>query len=156
MKAFETCSDAGAHDTVSREAQRFFRTGAVVVLAAVGLLSTGCPGFGCLYERTAGMARIAVVQSSTRAGSCPNDPVEVLFDFTPNEASNTNLVATGERLTVTSGSDPARSWVEASGLPVGSVHPATRSDETNGACAPLGFSLDDVDYKVAADACYGK
>ena len=140
---------------LGRTFERGFRDVAGALVAAVGLIATGCGG-PCFYQKTAGTARITAIQAHSGGGSCPNDGVEVLFDFTPGAASKTDLATTGTRLLVGEGLEPARSWVEASGLTVGSVHPATRSDETYGSCSPEAIILDDIDYRVGANACFGK
>lgn len=118
----------------------------LLLVAAIGLGSSSCRGCGCVFEETAGTARITAIQAGSDL-PCPNGSVEVLFDFTPTDPSKADKAATGVQLQVGQGS------VEASGLSVGSSHRATRLDQTRGACSPLGFQLDDVDYVAA---CAGK
>jgi hypothetical protein len=128
------------------QGNRFSRVLAVGLVAMPGLLSTGCQGFGCAYRDTPGTARIT--SNDAGSGACTS-PVVVLFDFTPNDPSKASLAVTGVRVQVGEGVDPSRAWVDASGLSVGSVHPATRSDETHGSCSPREINLDGVDYTTA-------
>jgi hypothetical protein len=113
------------------------------------------PGFGCVYEETLGSARVTSVSPSTDS-SCPSGGAEVRFDFIPADAAKASLAISGVRLTVGTGYDPARTWVDASGLSVGSVHPAKRMDERSGGCSPREVILTDLDLEKGASACFGK
>lgn len=121
-------------------------------LCCVVLAGSGCGG-PCEYRRTTGTARVTAIQSSAGGNACSNG-VNVLFDFTPSDATQTELAATNVEILVGDGKSPPRSWVESSGLTVGSVHPATRSDMTSGSCSPMIISLDDVDYAAGTNACF--
>jgi hypothetical protein len=126
--------------------------GGLVVL--VGVASTGCWNLSCEYQHTAGVARVTAIQAPSING-CSNG-VDVVFDFTPSDGLKADVAATGVRLLVGGGLSPAKAWVEASGLSVGSDHPATRSDVVRGGCSPLEITLDDVDYRAGANACFAK
>ncbi len=107
------------------------------------------------YTETPGTARITAVDPAPADQfNCTNDPVRVLFDFTPADASLASRSATGVALTIGPGRNPPRAWVTASGLSVGSEHPAIRSDEAVGSCTPLVWELSDVDESAALAACY--
>lgn len=105
------------------------------------------------YTPTPGTARITAVETAPADQlNCKNDPVRVLWDFTPGDPGAGNA-ATNIQLTV-GGANPPRTWVEAEGLAIGSVHPAIREDGPNSPCGPLFFTVTDVDTKAGTQACY--
>lgn len=107
------------------------------------------------YTDTVGTARITSI-SSAPAGqyNCPNDPVRVLFDFTPADPAQASLAASSVALTVGAGANPPRAWVTASGIAVGSDLPVTRHDQPVGPCAPTAWSFTGIDQTAALAACY--
>lgn len=124
---------------------------ALVVVAAVPLWA--CGGGGCRYADTPGTASILSVETPpTGENACPRDPVQVTFRFTPTDASLP--VTASFALTIGDGKHPPRAWVTASGLGVGTVHPAVRSRITEGTCTPLIIVLTDVDHAAANAACF--
>jgi hypothetical protein len=119
-------------------------------LGALLAAASGCaegPECSTRWSDTAGTARIVSVESAPWDwDQCPvADPVVVRFDFTPTDPARSALAVTGWML---GGKPPARSWVSASGLTVGSEHPATQSG-----APPIGVYLDDVDYAAGDAAC---
>ena len=131
-----------------------------MLLASVAL--SGCPlvddpivGGPCEYDDTPGTATIVSVQDADPAGNnCANDPVEVIFDFTPDDAGAADLAATGWHLTISAGENPPRAWVEDEGLTEGSEHSAIRRDITQGTCTPILYEFTEVDYDAGVAACY--
>jgi hypothetical protein len=106
------------------------------------------------YTPTPGTARITAAETAPADElNCKNDPVRVLFDFTPSDPG-AGGAATNIRLHIGSGENPPRAWVEAEGLAIGSVHPAIREDQPNGPCTPEVFTLTDVDTMAGIQACY--
>jgi hypothetical protein len=98
---------------------------------------SGCGGH-CEYEDIPGKARIVSVDPAPMTGAnCKMERVKVVFDFFPDDPSEDDLVEKGWVLTTgVPELNPPRSWVESSGLTVGSEHPAIRSEITQGSCPP--------------------
>jgi len=112
-------------------------------------------GGPCEYEDTPGMATIVSVESApTNALNCTNNPVEVIFDFQPDEPARVNLAATGHTFTIGEGVNPPLSWVQAEGLTPGTQHACIRRDITKGTCTPVLYQFPDVDTQAGLDACY--
>jgi hypothetical protein len=113
---------------------------------------TGGP---CSFERTPGKARIVSADPApTNEKNCSTESVKVVFDFTPDDPDKADLAQKGVPLVLGGGHNPSRSWVESSGLTVGSEHPAIRTEITEGSCPPGDISLTDVDYAEADDQCF--
>lgn len=138
------------------------RTWPALLLAACAATAGSCARSGpgpigrCgAYVSTPGTARITAVEPAPAGEySCTNDPVRVLFTFTPAAGADPSLAATGVALTIGAGANPPRAWVQAQGLTVGSEHPAVRLDEHGGACTPLVWRVTDVDTDAGLRACY--
>jgi hypothetical protein len=115
------------------------------------------PIFGgpCKYLDTLGVATIVALETpEPDVLNCPNDPVEVIFDYQPDDPASRDLGATGLRLTISEGVNPPREWVESEGLTVGSQHVCIRRDIASGTCSPLLFDFADVDYEAGIELCY--
>ncbi len=109
----------------------------------------------CKYHDTPGVATIVSVDAADPGDlNCPNDPVEVVFDFEPDDPDAGNLAATGLSLTISEGLNPAFSWVTEEGLEVGTQHPCLRRDITRGTCTPIIYQFTEVDYQAALEVCY--
>jgi len=122
------------------------------------LLVTGCAADGMgkcgAYTDTVGTARITAISSAPAdQGGCRNDPVRVLFDFTPADPTKTSLAASGIGLTIGSGQYPPRAWVTASGINVGTDLPVIRHDQPVGPCSPTGWTFTSIDHAAALAAC---
>jgi len=126
-------------------------------LGASPTVPNGQPLFGgpCEYADTPGTSTIVAVEAPDPSLlNCSNNPVEVVFDFLPDDPANEHLAATGERLTIGEGVNPPRAWVEGEGLMVGSQHPCVRRDMVSGTCTPLLFEFPDVNVQTGLDVCY--
>jgi hypothetical protein len=129
---------------------------ALVALSALAACDSAVPvdGHCGAYTSTPGIARITSVETPpSDQFNCSRDPVRVLFDFIPTEPGSTKG-ATGAQLTVAGGANPPRAWVTASGLAVGTEHPAVRADQPVGPCSPVVYTLTDVDLNAGASACF--
>jgi hypothetical protein len=130
---------------------------AAVVLAAVAMAACHTEtkiGTCGTYTDTPGTARIVSVETAPAGEyNCRNDPVRVLFDFTPTDPQAASLAASGVNLTIGAGMNPPRAWVTSSGLTVGSDHPAVRSDQPVGPCSPVVWKLTGLDYGAGLEAC---
>ncbi len=128
----------------------------LVLLASVAV--SGCDtitGGPCTYDDTPGTATIASVEDADPAdNNCANDPVEVVFDFAPDDPGAADLAATGLRLTIAGGANPPLAWVEDEGLTEGSAHDVIRRDITRGTCTPVLYEFLNVDYDAGIAACY--
>lgn len=118
-------------------------------------------GGGCAYAEISGVARIVSVKPADPSlYNCRNDPVEVVFDFVPNDPTATGSYRfpawadTGQHLTVSGGANPPRQWVLGAGLAPGTTRACVRSEITAGTCTPVIFTLSDVDYTKGAEACW--
>jgi hypothetical protein len=133
-----------------------FRLSVCVLMVTV---LCGCDGWlvggPCTYQDTPGVATIVSVETANPSdNNCPNDPVEVVFDFAPDDPDIGDLEATRFSLTISSGTNPPLSWVTAEGLEVGTQHPCMRRDITRGTCTPIIYTFTEVDYDAAAEQCY--
>ena len=124
----------------------------------------GCraePTGPCAYVDIPGECTImAVMEPSADAMNCSNDPVEVRFDFIPDDLDARedyrfpNMADERQLLTVAGGANPPRTWVEDEGLTEGSRHACVRREITRGTCTPVLFEFTGVDTEAAADQCY--
>lgn len=136
------------------------RTWPALLLAACAATAGSCARSGPIgrcgaYVSTPGTARITAVEPAPAGEySCTNDPVQVLFTFTPAAGADPSLAATGVALTISAGANPPRAWVAAQGLTVGSEHPAVRADQQGGPCSPVVWRLTDVDTDAGLRACH--
>ena len=136
------------------------RPGLAVLSAASALLVlAGCgadaPGRCGPYTDTPGTARITSIANAPAGQyNCANDPVQVLFDFTPADPANASLAASGVALTIGAGQNPPRSWVTASGITVGADLPVIRSDQPVGPCSPVSWTFTSLDEAAGLAACY--
>jgi len=122
-----------------------------------GLVIEGGP---CDYNEIAGTATIVAVQDADpTANNCKN-PVEVVFDFepappvTPDDYAYPSLPDTERRLTVGDGKNPSVEWVQQQGLVEGVQFGASRWEIASGACTPVLFFLQGVDYESYKDTCF--
>jgi hypothetical protein len=133
------------------------RVAALVAAAAFALVGCGADAVGrCgAYTDTVGTARITSISSAPAdQHNCRNDPVRVLFDFTPADLSKASLAASGVTLTIGSGQNPPRAWAAAAGINVGADLPVTRHDQRVGPCPPTGWTFTSIDLAAALAACY--
>lgn len=133
--------------------------GAAILAAA---LSSSCTTEGVgrcgPYAQTPGTGHVTAIRAAPAGGNnCPNDPVEVTFDFTPDDPALSALAATGRTVTTGDGKNPPSAAVAACGLAVGSDHPAVRKDEQGGSCPPVVIELGDLGgaaCQAALAACF--
>ena len=118
-------------------------------------------GGPCEYVAISGVATIVSVgEVDPQHYSCPNNPVQVLFDFVPDDAGATEAYRwpdwpdTGQRLTIAAGANPPRRWVTEEGLTAGSQHRCLRREVVSGACPPVLFEFPDLDQESGRAACW--
>lgn len=145
------------------------RTGLLIALASV-LVLAACNGDGgdglvieggpCDYDEIAGTATITALQDADPTANNCRNPIEVLFDFepappvTPESYSFPSVPDTARRLTVGDGKNPSAEWVTQQGLEVGAQFTASRWEIVSGACTPVLFFLQGVDYDRYKDTCF--
>ena len=114
---------------------------------------TGGP---CTYTSTTGTATIVSLNSaSTNSNNCNNNPVEVVFNFTPANPADANDATDKNRvLTVGDGKNPPLNYVLSKGLTIGSIHPCTRQIEVSGTCSPVVFIFTNVDLSDYSASCF--
>ena len=117
------------------------------------------------YIETPGTATIlAVRDADPELYNCDNDPVEVLYEFAPDDPNAEPhpeipwgyTVEDGWHLTIGGGASPPREWVESESLTVGSQHRCIRRHLTHPTAmpSPVTFFFPDLDYDAAIDACW--
>jgi hypothetical protein len=119
----------------------------------------GCGSFPfggpCEYQDTPGVAIIVSVEAADPADlNCPNDAVEVVFDFAPDDPDAGQPAATGLSLTISAGLNPPVAWVRQEGLEVGTQHPCMRRDIVSGSCTPITYRFTEADYDEVLELCY--
>lgn len=113
-------------------------------------------GGSCTYTRTQGQATIVSLNSANpSSNNCNNNPVEVVFDFAPDNPANANNVMDKNRvLTVGDGKNPPLNYVLGKGLSIGSIHPCIKQNIASGTCTPVIFTFTDVDLSDYAASCF--
>ena len=113
-------------------------------------------GGPCTYKSTQGRATIISLKSSgTNSNNCNHNPVEVVFDFVPDNPANANKATDKNRvLTVGDGKNPPLNYVLGKGLSIGSTHPCIKQNIASGTCTPVIFTLTDVDLADYAASCF--
>lgn len=110
-------------------------------------------GGPCEYADVPGTATIV---SITDAGSdlynCDIEPVEVLFDFIPDNPDETS--ESSLHLTVGSGLNPSRNQMIDKGIVVGGTYKFKRMEITKGTCTPTIYAPEDIDLSDYADFCW--
>ncbi len=98
---------------------------------------------------------VSLNSASTNSNNCNNNPVEVVFDFTPANPDDANDATDKNRtLTVGDGKNPSLNYVLSKGLTIGSTHPCTRQIEVSGTCTPVAFTFTAVDLSDDAASCF--
>ena len=117
-------------------------------------------GGHCEYAEIPGTATIISMGPPTGAvANCGNDPVEVRFDFTPNDANARDAYRcphssdNNRQLLVGEGKNPPRSYMESKGITVGSTHKCIRMEITEGTCTPVLFEFSKIDLSDYGDYC---
>ena len=117
-------------------------------------------GGPCSYSDFAGTVEIIrVVDADPGAYNC-KDAVEVLFDFVPDDPSDIDHYRfpgtsnENNRLTVSSGQNPPRSWIEDEGIAHGSKLKCVRREIKQDTCTPVIFFFPDLDYSKATELCH--
>lgn len=127
----------------------------ILIVLAVIIVTFGCldPLIDgrCKYVDIPGtVVVISVTDADASANNCPNDPVEVRFNFTPDDPAARDLYIYGDvtdtnrRLTVFDGKNPPRHWVVDQGLTEGSTHRCIRHEAIEGTCTPVIFDFPDL------------
>lgn len=118
--------------------------------------STPLVGGPCTYTDTPGSATIMSMSNANPSlYNCKNNPVEVIFNFTPDDSSKANdATDKNQSLTVGAGANPPRDYAINKGLTVGSVHQCIRQNETSGACTPWGFTFPSIDFSDYGTYCF--
>jgi hypothetical protein len=135
-----------------------FRGAAILGAALLSSCTTEGVGRCGTYETTPGTGHVTAVEAAPAGeNSCPNDPVKITFDFTPDDPALTAFAATGRTVTIGDGKNPPSAAVAACGLTVASDHTAVRKDERGGSCPPVIFELTDLggaECQTALRACF--
>lgn len=111
------------------------------------------PAYG--YATTSGWATVTAHRTpDPHAYNC-KDPVEVHFDFKPDDSAATDryrfpeVVDTDQILTVGGGANPSLPWVEEMGLVPGSQHRCERLELEAGVGPPVLYQFPDIETNNA-------
>jgi hypothetical protein len=137
------------------------------LLLAMVLILAGCPGLNssrldpCSYMDVPGTATVVEVRDAAPGRySCPNDPVEIYFDFAPADPQVqpseriSGLPLTHLPLKIGSGMNPPRAWAGEMGLVAGAQVPCVRREIVKGACPAAVYVFPSLDSPAAEKACY--
>ncbi len=107
----------------------------------------------CAYEEVVGKAVITEINKATaKPFACVNSPMEVLFDFYPNDESLNNLSTDKDQyLILPNAMDPPLKLIERKKIKVGDAYHGVQQRLVSGDCKPAiytFFDLDLSDYKV--------
>jgi hypothetical protein len=113
-------------------------------------------GGPCTYSETAGQAKIVSLNAAAPGSlSCKNNPIEVIFDFTPDDPLKANIETDKNRhLTAGEGFNLPKYYVIGKGVTVGSTHRCIRGNITSGTCTPVGFIFPDIDLSDYGAYCF--
>ncbi|NTV23495.1 MAG: hypothetical protein HGA85_03915 [Nanoarchaeota archaeon] len=123
----------------------------VMMLAVTSCVPEQRSGGGCTYNRIDGKAEIISISDAPPEDyNCPDSPKKVVFRFTPNNPDSTKNYKFPEwsdtnSFTLYAGENPSADWVARNNIAVGNTYGAIRSEETEGTCTPVVFSLDGLD-----------
>lgn len=111
-------------------------------------------GGACSYAETPGEATIVSLHNAAAGpNDCNNDPVEVVFNFTPSNPLKANAATDKNvRLTVGDGKNPSRSYIASKGFVVGATLKCRRKTIISGACTPIVFDFPDIDLSDSANS----
>ena len=115
---------------------------------------------------TPGLATILSMVDGDPDQGCPNDPVEVQFEFAPTDPNARrnylypNVSDTGY-IKIQTLADPSRGWLLEEGLTVGTTHPCVREERrwkspTLPGGSPVEFRFVEVDYAKGDDSCFAE
>lgn len=109
----------------------------------------------CEYMEIPGKAIITAIKPA-RAGlnNCPRNPVEVLFDFTPDDPKRSSKCMRDRHLTIGDGKNPSLDFVENRGLKVGQTLCCILKKIITGTCSPRGFDFPDVNLSDYGKWCF--
>jgi len=113
-------------------------------------------GGACAYTETVGRATILSLNKAHPGdNNCEKNPVEVAFDFTPDDPLRANArTDKNKRLTVGDGRNPPREYVIGKGLAIGTTHRCIRKSITKGTCTPLLFEFPSIDLSDFGAFCF--
>jgi len=112
-------------------------------------------GGECTYIQTLGTAEIiSITPAPAETYNCPNNPVEVVFDFTPENPIDESDNDKGQRMTVGAGMNPSLDLITAKGIAVGNVYICIRNDIETGTCTPWIFTFPNIDLSDYDEYCY--
>jgi antitoxin component YwqK of YwqJK toxin-antitoxin module len=108
----------------------------------------------CEYMEIPGTARITAIKPAGAGYNCPRNPVEVLFDFTPDDPKRSSKCVHDRHLTIGAGMNPSLDFVENRGLKVGQPLRCIRKEIITGTCTPTGFDFPDVNLSDYGKWCF--
>ena len=110
-------------------------------------------GGPCTYQNIPGTATVvSVSDADPNDYNCTNDPVEVLFDFVPQDPSRDAFL--DRHFMVANGANPPRDWAMQQGLTEGSQHPCILKEIVTGTCSPYIFDFTDINEEDGAQHCW--
>jgi hypothetical protein len=127
---------------------------------AAGEAGAGGHGAGdpCTYDKFPGIATIVSIEEPPPVGTaihgrCTNDPVEVMYDFLPDEGSPVEPVSNATWL-ISQGIYPPRGCLAENGVEAGATLPAELWKITEGSCSPSLIQIQFPNEQACYDKCY--
>jgi hypothetical protein len=121
----------------------------------------GSVGGECIYKDIPGIAEIvSISQPDQGENNCPNDPVKITFNFSPNDSNAPeqylypNWSDENQIFTISDGKNPSRECANDEGLNVGSQHECIRKEIIEGTCTPVIFHFSLVDENKFIESCF--
>ncbi|MBD3232432.1 MAG: hypothetical protein GF315_01770 [candidate division Zixibacteria bacterium] len=118
-------------------------------------------GGPCSFSDIPGYAIIqAIEEAPADQYNCPNDPVEVRYNFFPDDSNSVKNYRfpdwsdENRRLTIGAGMNPPREWVERESLLVEQRYQCIRHEIQEGTCTPVYFEFPEIDFSKAGELCY--
>ena len=131
---------------------------AFYIFACTGTTSNTPVGGPCTYNDIPGTATIISNTTPTNSNSCFNNPVEVVYNFTPTDPNAVNNYRFSNwpdtsQIFLIYGLNPSSSCAASQNLITGSTHSAIRKEGLTGGCTPVVFEITDVNITQCYSTC---
>jgi hypothetical protein len=111
----------------------------------------------CTYMEVQGTAIIVSISHALpTSNNCGNNAAEVVFDFYPDDETNSQAQINGQLLTVGDGLNPSIDYLALKGIQVGSKFKCVRKDIIKGDCDELLFTFPELDLSDYESFCSDK
>lgn len=108
-------------------------------------------GGACDYSKVEGFAKIISIKPAPEdAYNCPDNPRQVVFEFTPANLSDRdkyrfkNFADSAVELKINDGVNPSLSWIKKNKIETGKKYRCIRTELVKGTCTPVGFKFPEL------------